>query len=94
MTNTAKTETLAAMKERLASVGLGHEEISVFGAVRCNVHVRCVSRKTAEKWGVLLGQIFKGAKVYIGASTWPAAKNKGTCLLPTMRKGYLIAVAA
>lgn len=82
------------MRARLASAGLGHESIEVFGAVRCNVHVRCVGRDTADKWAALLGRVFKGAKVYLGPHQWPAADNKGTCLRPTMRRGYLVAVAA
>lgn len=89
-----RAEALAAMQTRLQSAGLGHESITVFGAVRCNVHVRCVGRDTADKWAALLGQVFKGAKVYVGAHQWPAAKNNGTCLRPTMRRGYLVAVAA
>jgi len=90
----ARAEALAAMQARLASVGLAHESISVFGAVRCNVHVRCVGRDTADKWAALLGSVFKDAKVYIGPHRWPAAKNKNTCLRPTMRHGYLVTVAA
>lgn len=90
----ARAEALAAMQTRLASAGLGHESISVFGAVRCNVHVRCVGRDTADKWARLLRAVFKGAKVYVAPHEWPAATNKGTCLLPTKRRGYLVAVAA
>lgn len=90
----ARAEALAAMQARLASAGLAYESISVFGAVRCNVQVRCVGRDTADKWAALLGLVFKGAKVYIGPHRWPAAKNKNTCLRPTMRHGYLVTVAA
>lgn len=90
----ARAEALAAMRARLASAGLGYESIAVFGAVRCNVHVKCVSRDTADKWAALLGSVFKGAKVYLGPHEWPAAENKGTCLRPTKRQGYLVAVAA
>lgn len=89
-----RAEALAAMQARLASAGLGHESITVFGAMRCNVHVRCVGRDTADKWALLLGSVFKGAKVYVGAHEWQAAKNKGTCLRPSKRRGYLVAVAA
>ena len=90
----ARAEALAAMRARLATAGLGHESISVFGAVRCNVHVRCIGRDTADKWAALLGSVFKGAKVYVGAHEWLASENKGTCLRPTKRRGYLVAVAA
>jgi hypothetical protein len=90
----ARAEALAAMQARLASAGLGHESIKVFGAVRCNVHVCCVGRDTADKWARLLGAVFKGAKVYVAPHEWLAKHNKGTCLLPTKRHGYLVAVAA
>jgi hypothetical protein len=90
----ARAEALAAMRTRLASAGLGHESITVFGAVRCNVHVRCVGRDTADKWARLLSAVFKGAKVYVGSHEWNAAENKGTCLRPTKRRGYLVAVTA
>jgi len=90
----ARAEALAAMQARLATAGLGHESISVFGAVRCNVHVRCIGRDTADKWAALLGAVFKGARVYVGPHEWPAAENKGTNLRPTKRRGYLVAVAA
>jgi hypothetical protein len=90
----ARADAHAAMQARLASAGLGYESISVFGAVRCNVHVRCVGRDTADKWARLLSTVFKGAKVYVGLHEWNAAENKGTCLRPTKRRGYLVAVTA
>lgn len=89
-----RAEALAAMQTRLQSAGLGHESITVFGAVRCNVHVRCVSRDTADKWARLLGEVFQGSTVYVGPHEWSAAMNKGTGLRPTKRRGYLVAVAA
>lgn len=89
----ARAKALAAMQARLESSGLGHESILVFGAVRCNVHVKCIGRDTADKWARLLGAVFKGEKVYVGPHEWNAAENKGTSLRPTKRHGYLIAVA-
>jgi len=82
------------MKAKLAETGIAHESITVFGAIRCNVHVVCVSLDTANKWVMLLSQVFKGAKVNLTERSWKAAKNNGTCLLPKMRSGYLISVAA
>lgn len=90
----ARAEALAALRARLAATGLGHESISVFGAVRCNVHVRCVGRNTADKWAALLGSVFKGARARVSRSEWPASDNKGTCLRPSRRRGYLVTVAA
>jgi len=88
-----RTAILDSMRARLESAGIGHESIKVFGAIKCNVHVTCSSRNTADKWAMLLGSVFKGARVYVGEHTWNAADNKGTCLRPTMRSGFLVAVA-
>lgn len=84
----------AAMKSKLSELGLAHESIKVFGAIRCNVHVVCVSRATAHKWASALATVFNGAKVNLVPTLWDAVENKGTCLLSTKRKGFLIAVAA
>jgi len=83
----------AAMKNKLAEAGIGYEEISVFGTIRCNVHIKCLSRVTADKWASLLSQVFKGERVTIIETVWDAKGNKGTCLLPTKRHVFLIAVA-
>ena len=82
------------MKAKLASLGLGFEKIHVFGAIRCNVHVQCISRDTASKWASVLGKVFAGAKVVVAPTVWDAVTNKGTCLRPTQRHGFLVAVAA
>jgi hypothetical protein len=87
------TEINEAMKQKLPRVGLGFESIDVFGTIRCNVHVKCISRKTADKWAQLLGTIFKGVRVSLRPTVWDAVENKGTCLNPTRRQGFLIAVA-
>lgn len=82
------------IKAKLAQAGIGYEKITVFGAIRCNVHIKCLSRGTADKWALLLAQVFKGAKVSIIGTMWDAKENKGSNLLPTKRRGFLIAVAA
>jgi hypothetical protein len=87
-------ELKAAIKAKLECAGIGYESINVFGVIRCNVHVVCTGRDTADKWGHLLAAVFKGAKVSITETRWNAAKNKGTSMRPTMRKGFLIAIAA
>jgi len=87
------TEIKTKMLETLKKAGLGYEDIKVFGAIRCNVHVVCVSRDTADKWAMLLAGVFKGSKVALVSHVWNAVEQKGTCLKPTMRKGFLIAVA-
>lgn len=94
MGSAATMEILSAMQRRLESAGIPHESIHVFGTIRCNVHVICAGRDTADKWAALLGGIFKGAKVNVGDHLWTAAKNKGLSMSPTMRRGYLVAVAA
>lgn len=84
----------AEMEAKLKGLGIGFETIKVFGVIRQNVHVKCVSRETAAKWASVLAKVFKGAKVATVPTTWEAADNKGTNLLPTMRKGFMVAVAA
>ena len=83
-----------AMKAKFEEAGIPYESIKVFGAVRCNVHVICAGHDTANKWVMLLSEVFKGAKVVIVKTSWNAVHNKNTCLKPTQRHGYLIAVAA
>jgi hypothetical protein len=84
----------ALMQQKLEQAGIAFDEIKVFGAIRCNVHVRCLGRDTADKWAELLGAVFQGAKVYLGPTLWNAKHNQGTCLKPTMRRGFLVSVAA
>lgn len=79
-----------ALQAQLEKSGIGYEEIKVFGVIRCNVHVVCVSRDTAQKWVLLLQQGFKGAKISMGQHVWNAKENKNTVLKPTVRKGFLI----
>lgn len=81
------------IQARLETAGIGYEEIKVFGVVRCNVHVVCAGRDTADKWAQLLAASFKGAKVALVEHLWNAKANRGTSMLPTMRKGYLVAIA-
>ena len=85
---------LTEIQAKLDALPLGKESIKVFGATRCNMHVVCVSRATANKWVTILNTIFKSARVYCGPHTWNAKENKGTCLLPTKRVGYLVTVSA
>lgn len=87
-------ELKVAMQAKFEQAGLGFESIKVFGAIRCNVHVICVSRDTAAKWAMLLSQVFPGAKVETSSTIWDAKENKNTSLKPTKRKGYFISVAA
>lgn len=91
---TQQREIIEAIKARLMSAGIGYESINVFGSIRCNVHVTCVSRETAQKWQALLAQVFRGVKVGINETVWDAKENKGTNLRPTKRTGYLVSVMA
>lgn len=89
-----KSELKIAMQKKLEEAGLGFESIQVFGAIRCNVHVKCVSIETANKWAILLMQVFKGKKATITKTIWRAAdQSESTFLIPNMRKGYLITIA-
>lgn len=85
-----RAELNQALQAQLEKAGIGYEEIKVFGAIRCNVHVICVSRETAQKWVLLLQQGFKGAKIGMGQHVWHAKQNKNTVLKPTIRKGFLV----
>ena len=84
----------SAMSQKLKASGIAFEEITVFGSIRCNVHIKCISRSTADKWALLLSQVFIGAKVSVIKTMWAAKENKETCLRPTKRHGFLISVAA
>ena len=86
------TEDKAKFETLLKKAGLAYEKLTVFGTIRLNVHVTCVSRETAHKWATLLSTVFPGKKVHLVATQWEAKENKGTCLLKTMRKGFLIGV--
>lgn len=79
----------ARLHEVLQQAGLAYEELKVFGRLRTNVHVKCVSRDTANSWGSLLRKVL-GESVSIVPTSWEAAMNKGTCLKPTMRRGFLV----
>jgi hypothetical protein len=81
----------ASLTAKLESVALPRESISVFGRARVNVHVRCLSSDTAQKWAAMLAQVAGKAPV-IAQSAWEAKHNKGTSLKPTLIKGYLVAV--
>jgi hypothetical protein len=81
------------MQAKLEKVGLPFEQVKVFGSVRCDVHVKCISRDTAEKWFGELAKVF-GTKPALVPHIWDAARNNGTVMCPTVRKGFLIAVIA
>ena len=82
------------MTAKLKEARIPYETIQVFGTTRCNVHIKCLSIDAAEKWSQLLSGAFKGATVHVADYSWNAAKNKGTSMLPTKRRGYLVAVLA
>lgn len=84
----------ADMVAKLRQLGLPFEKLTVFGRIRCNVHVVCEGRDTAQRWAQALSAVFSGTKVGCVPHRWNASENKGTCLRPTMRKGYLVTVAA
>ena len=88
-----RSEINAAMEAKLKEVGVPFETVKVFGAIRVNVHVTCVSSSTANKWVSVLTKVF-GKAPTVSKTSWYAKENKGTCLLPTMRNGYLIGLAA
>lgn len=97
MTNGANAMNSLSLKDqmhsKLISAGLTFSSIRVFGAIRCNVHVVCVSRETADKWALLLAQVFN-AEPSVTSHVWNAEENHGTSLRPTKRNGWLVAVAA
>lgn len=80
------------MRDKLAQLGIAHEEITVFGAERLNVHIVCVAHDTARRWLTVLNRIFPNGKIACVKHSWPAKQNKGTNLCPTIRDGYLIGV--
>jgi len=82
-----------AMQEKLKQLGIPFESINVFGAIRINVHVKCLSAATAHKWAVALNSVFKD-KVTINKTMWPIAKRSATFPDKRMHKGFLISIAA
>lgn len=84
----------AAMLATLKQAGIPFIDIKVFGAIRCNVHITCTSQAAARRWQTLLNTVFPGASARAVQTQWNAAANHGTCLRPTMRKGWLVGIAA
>lgn len=85
----ARNEMHANMEAKMKAAGIAFESVKVFGAIATNVHVRCLGRDTADRWAALLAQVFGKAPTIVETS-WEAADNKGTCLRPTVRRGYLV----
>lgn len=79
----------AQMQSKFINAGIPFNSIRVFGVIRCNVHVVCVSRATADKWAQLLAQVFSTTPTITG-HVWDAEENRGTCLRPTKRSGWLV----
>jgi hypothetical protein len=79
------------MREKLESLGIPFHEIKVFGAVLCNIHVKCESIEAAAKWALAISHILCGAKITSTKTVWPAVNNKFTATKPTMRQGFLVA---
>ncbi len=82
-----------AIREKLEQAGVPFESISVFGAIKLNVHVVCCGFDSANKWAQLISSALKGADVKIVKTSFEAKENKGTNLRKTMRDGFLIAAA-
>jgi hypothetical protein len=86
-------EEIQQITAKLNKLSLPFEGIKVFGTLRCNIHIKCLGKSTSNKWAEILLQIFGiKADVRITTSYWEAKINKGTCLRPTMRKGYLVSL--
>ena len=81
------------MAAKLAALRIPSESIKVFGRARCNIHIVCVSRSTAQRWAHVLHTVSGGARVSVTDHAWEAKEQRGTCLRPTMRSGHLVAVA-
>lgn len=91
MTTATLIDLHAKMESRLKSAGLAFESIKVFGSLGTCVHIRCIGRDTAARWAALLARVFGKAPTVV-ESSWEATRNKGACLKPTMRRGYLVAL--
>jgi len=82
------------MQEKLESLGLPSHSINVFGAIRCNIHVKCESIAVATKWASALSNILGNTKISTTKTVWPAVDNKFTATKPTMRQGFLVSARA
>ena len=86
-----KAETISTFSEGLKKLRIPAHEIKVFGVARINVHVHTLSMGAAHKWAMALRKIGgKDATISLSETLVPAKKNKGTCLLPTMRRMYFV----
>lgn len=93
MATATLSELHAKLESKLRAAGLAFESIKVFGTAGTCVHIRCIGRDTATHWAALLAQVF-GKTPAVVESSWEATRNRGTCLKPTMRRGYLVALIA
>lgn len=82
----------AKLKALLEQVGIPYDDIMVFGPTRTYVHVRCVGKSTAQEWADLLKSLFPEVRVSVVQTAWEARENRGSCLRPTMRKGWLVSL--
>ena len=91
MTTASLSELHAKMESKLNDAGIAAESIKVFGTLGTCVHIRCIGRDTAARWAALLAQVF-GKTPAVVESSWEATRNRGTCLKPTMRRGWLVSL--
>ena len=87
----ARNELHKKLESKLKETGLAFESVKVFGTFSTCVHILCIGRDTADRWALLLTQVFGKAPTVV-ESSWETAENKGTCLKPTMRRGYLVSL--
>ena len=82
------THLLKAIEEKIKQLPYGYDSIKVFGSIRLNIHIKCVSRETAEKWAIDLASI---GKVSIIPSFMDQSIEDEQKRVPA-RKGFLVHV--
>lgn len=81
-----------AMQALVEAIKLPRHEIKVFGTIRCNIDVKCVSRLDAHHWSHMLREIFPKGHVSVIETIWPATVNKITNGLNAQIAGFLISI--
>lgn len=76
------------METLLKALEIPYKSMNILGAVNCNIHIECIGQDTAEKWNSVLHKFCSRVKVV--ERFVHNKENKGTVLLPTVHKVFLI----
>lgn len=72
----ARNELHKKLESKLKETGLAFESIKVFGTFSTCVHILCIGRDTADRWALLLTQVFGKAPTVV-ESSWRRPRTRG-----------------